>query len=434
MDIQQSSQEHVNRRQFLKLAGGTALGASTLLTACGSTGAGGTSSSGDVITLNHWYYAAGEKGTKEAVFRYAEEYSKVNPKVKVKVTWIPGDYFGKLNTALFSPNPPDVFELGSGSPIDQMGKAGQLAPLDDLFAQGVKDQFYPQDIRRSTVNGQIYGVQKLIDLGLLYYRKSVLDKAGVQPPTTIDELIAAAKKLTTPKMKGLFAGNDGYSALWNIALWSSGSDLIREGKFAFNNERTAKAFLKLRELYQSGSLLIGAPTDWFDPSSFITGLAAMQWGGMWEMPAIKDALGDDFGVLPWPALDAQGQPATFWGGWTEFVSAKSKYLDAAKAYVKWLWIDNTAVQQDWSLAYGFHVPPKEEAIQTAQPLQSGQAATGANIVAKYGFVIDNTFDDAMGTALSTAASNVILHNANPQSELTAAEQKCQQELTKELGS
>ncbi len=44
---------------------------------------------------------------------------------------------------------------------------------------------------------------------LLVYRKSLLSAAGVQPPQTIDELLDAAKKLTTDRVKGLFVGNDG---------------------------------------------------------------------------------------------------------------------------------------------------------------------------------------------------------------------------------
>jgi hypothetical protein len=39
-------------------------------------------------------------------------------------------------------------------------------------------------------------------------RKSNLDKAGVQPPTTIDELIAASLALNTKDQRGLFIGND----------------------------------------------------------------------------------------------------------------------------------------------------------------------------------------------------------------------------------
>jgi len=47
-----------------------------------------------------------------------------------------------------------------------------------------------------TLQGHIYGVQETVGTGLLYYRKSMLQRAGVQPPTPIDELIEAAKKLT----------------------------------------------------------------------------------------------------------------------------------------------------------------------------------------------------------------------------------------------
>ena len=45
------------------------------------------------------------------------------------------------------------------------------------------------------MDGKIYQVKMVDDMGVLYYRKSILDKAGVQPPTTIDELIAASKAL-----------------------------------------------------------------------------------------------------------------------------------------------------------------------------------------------------------------------------------------------
>ena len=37
---------------------------------------------------------------------------------------------------------------------------------------------------------------------------------------------------------------------------------------------------------QTGTFTLGAPTDWWDPSSFTQGLAAMQWCGLWAMPGI----------------------------------------------------------------------------------------------------------------------------------------------------
>ena len=44
-------------------------------------------------------------------------------------------------------------------------------------------------------------------------------------------------------------------------------------------------------------ILSGAPTDWWDPSAFTSGLVAMQWTGLWAMPGIKKGVGDDFGPL-----------------------------------------------------------------------------------------------------------------------------------------
>ena len=36
-----------------------------------------------------------------------------------------------------------------------------------------------------TWEDKIYGIPQTTDMQMLYYRKSVLDKAGVQPPTTL---------------------------------------------------------------------------------------------------------------------------------------------------------------------------------------------------------------------------------------------------------
>jgi multiple sugar transport system substrate-binding protein len=131
----------------------------------------------------------------------------------------------------------------------------------------------------------------------------------------MDELIAAATALDDGRVKGLFVGNDGgINALYHIAPWSAGSDILVDNEIVFNNERTVLAYTKVKELYDSGALLEGSPTDWWDPGAFTQGLAAMQWTGLWAMPGIRAQIGDDFGIMPWPALDAEGRPATFWAG------------------------------------------------------------------------------------------------------------------------
>ena len=49
-----------------------------------------------------------------------------------------------------------------------------------------------------------------------------------------------------------------------------------------------------------------------------------------------------------------------------FVNAKGKDVDAAKEYVKWLWIEQKKYQEDWCTSYGFHIPPRKLAANGHQ--------------------------------------------------------------------
>jgi multiple sugar transport system substrate-binding protein len=422
----------INRRDFIKVVSGTTLAAATLLTGCGSTGATGN---GSKITLNHWYSPHGEAGSKEAAIRYAQQYSKVNPKVEVKVTWVPSDYATKLSTALVSPNPPDVFE--SAPPTYAQVKAGLFAPLDDLYTSSIKADFHPQDLEALTVNGHIYAVKTMEDYAFIYYRKSLFAKANLGIPTTLDELIAAAKTLTTGNVKGLFLGNSGSSGARNYvyylqAPWAAGVELINNQQVGFQSDKLATTLAKLHTLDTSGALLDGAPTDCFDPGAFTSGLCAMQWCGMWAMPAIQKQWGDDFDVFPFPSLDATIQPGVWYAGWSDCVSPKSSHIDEAKKYVQWLAIQNTQIQIDWNTAYGFHVPPRLSVAAQATKLKTGVPLKGVGLLQQYGQVTSPLWDDKMYTAFSTAVTNAV-QGKNPASELNTAYQTCVQELQQEVG-
>jgi multiple sugar transport system substrate-binding protein len=315
-------------------------------------------------------------------------------------------------------------------------KAGQVTPLDDLLTPQVKDDFDPHALAENTIDGHIYAVKMLVDTGVIYYRKSLFKKAGItHPPTTFAELLADAKKLTKGGVKGLFIGNDGGIDIGNGPLpWSAGVELLNKkgDKVTFDNARTVKAWEALRTLNKAGVLLLGAPIDWWDPSAFTQGLAAMQWCGLWAMPGVRKGVGNDFGVVAWPALDGQGKPATFWGGWSEMVNGHSKHIKEAKAFVKWLWIENTKAQIEWNTAYGFHVPPRKSAVATANKLETGQARDAVAILRKYSHNTPPTWDAAMQTALDDAVAKVIKTNQSITQLVHSAAKKAQAELNREL--
>jgi multiple sugar transport system substrate-binding protein len=419
-----------SRRRLLAVGGGLAAMA---VAGCGSnTGRGSSgSTSGGKPTLSQWYHQYGEPGTQQAVERYAKEY----PDATVTVQWTPGDYDKKVASALLTDGGPDVFEYGNGPSIDMI-KAGQVVDLSDLLGDA-KSDFTPSLISRMTYQDKLYAIPQVTDMQLLVYRKSLLSAAGVQPPQTVDELIAAAKKLTTDKVKGLFVGNDGgVGILGGPALWSAGLDyLTPDNQFGFDDPAAVESLRKLRELFTSKALLLGAPTDWSDPSAFTQGLTAMQFTGLWTFPQIQKALPDDFGVLPWPKLNAStGNASVPVGAYGSAVNSKSKNVDAAKKFVKWLWVDQTDKQLDWAQSYGFHVPARKSLAAKADKLKSGPAADAVKFVNEVGHAqTPLLWTPKSGTAYSDALNRIIKNGSDPATEIKAVKAVVEAELKRIAG-
>jgi len=181
-------------------------------------------------------------------------------------------------------------------------------------------------------------------------------------------------------------------------------------------------------------MLQGAVKDWAEPDAFTQGLVAMQWTGLWTVPAVQKALGDDFGVLPWPRHDGAGRPSVPVGAFGAMINAKSKHIDEAKAFIKWLWIDRKDYQEDFNLSYGFHIPPRQSLAEKADKLTKGAAADAVRFVREHA-KSSNPPDwiPSMSTAFGDAVSRAVREGADPGTELKAAVQKTRDELKRLYG-
>ncbi|MDQ0906738.1 ABC transporter substrate-binding protein [Streptomyces canus] len=416
------SNSNWNRRNVLQAAMG--LAAAGGLAACGGNTGRSGGGSGDALT--QYFHAYGEAGTEQAIKKYAAAYKKAN----VSTNWITGDNFeSALFASLLTKKAPDVFEF---HPQLQLVKSGQVADLSDLI-NPVKDDFNPNDIKSHTVDGKIYGIRMIDDPQFFYYRKSMFEKAKVEVPTTLEELIEAAAKLTTSKVKGVFLGND-FTAIQNVIIWSAGADTIDDkNQIAYHTDGVVEGLKQLRQLFTSGDVLLDAPTDFWDPSSLNQGLCAMQWGGMWSMPAMQQALGDDLGIFPFPKIGSAGKQSVYNGGWSIFVNAKGKNVEAAKEYVKWLWIDQKQYQEDWATSYGFHIPPRTSIANSATKLKSGLPAEGVKLFTDYGHFDNIAYDQTMQTAFAEVIASSVRKNGNPEAALDTCDKKVNVELKKLFG-
>lgn len=433
----------VNRRHLLTLGSGAlALGAlsacggntgrgstTTSSSSAGTSASGSSSSSGPKPALAQWYHQYGEEGTQQAV----EGYAKAYPDANVTVTWKPGDYDQTTAASLLTSSGPDVFEYGNGPTIDMI-KGGQVADLTGLLGDAASD-FNPAMLKRMTYDGKLWAIPQVIDMQILVYRKSLLEKAGVTPPTTIDELIAAAQKLTVDKTKGLFLGNDGGVGLMGgPTLFSAGLDYLNDdGSFGFDDDRAVAALGKLREMFTSKYLLLAAPKDWYDASALTSGLTAMQFTGLWTFPSIQKEIGDDFGVVPWPAMPG-GKQSVVVGAYGSCVNAKSPNVEAAKAFAKWLWVDQTDKQLDFATAYGFHIPARASLVPMAKTLQSGPAKDAAAAAQEFGHAQSSILWTAKcGTAFGDMMTKVVKDGADAKAEIAKVKKVAEAEVKRIIG-
>lgn len=85
--------------------------------------------------------------------------------------------------------------------IGEYAKHGVLMPLDDMVAQGTinRTDFHPAEWEGTYARGRQYAIPLLTNPEVLFYRRDAFDSLGIAPPTTTDELLAAARRLHAPR-------------------------------------------------------------------------------------------------------------------------------------------------------------------------------------------------------------------------------------------
>ncbi len=188
-------------RRLLFLAASAAL----VLQACGG-GGGGSSNfdaskvSGTVI-LSGWQ-ASPEEGV--ALKAALDGFKATYPKINVDYQPVAGDYPTAMVAKFSAKQPPDVFYVDSGVAPDWI-KQGVLQSLDDWSSSRGFDtsQFYSGYLNAfKGTDGKTYGYPKDGNTLGMAYNPDMLAAAGVQPPTTYDEMVTVGAAL---KAKGMIA-------------------------------------------------------------------------------------------------------------------------------------------------------------------------------------------------------------------------------------
>src|SRR3954470_7862920 len=207
-----------------------------------------------------------------------------------------------------------VIELASGKPSfdvihlsyhvqkRQFEKAGWLADMTPYMKDPtltapdlVESDFSAAGLQYARNDkGQMLSLPWSVDYFILYYNKELFEKKGVAVPKTLDEMVAAAEKLTDPK-EGIygFVGRGLCNA--NMAMWSNffldygGEFLDAKGNILTDGPEAIAATKLYQTLLTKAAPPGVAGFNWMESmASFTQGRAAMWIDGVGWAPPLED--------------------------------------------------------------------------------------------------------------------------------------------------
>jgi multiple sugar transport system substrate-binding protein len=192
----------------------------------------------------------------ERIQQLMDEFNAANPGIVVKQepqSW--DDIYTKAPAAVAAGNAPDLlFGIPDFTPI--LKELGAVQPVEDFVAEldGLY-KYYPKTVEQYTYDGHTWAVPLYNMAHSIWYRNSVLKEAGIEPPKTWDEWLAAVEKLTKngqygiglPANKQLYTDQVVYDFMIN-----AGADEIynEDGTLRFNNPQTVEAYDFYSKLYK----------------------------------------------------------------------------------------------------------------------------------------------------------------------------------------
>jgi len=109
------------------------------------------------------------------------------------------DYMSKLLTELGAGNAPDLFTANFDSDVSDLVSAGYLAPITaEVKAWDGYAQLFDVAKKLSTrANGEIYALDSMLGVEQIYFRRDLLDKAGISTaqPTSWKDLLDRAREI-----------------------------------------------------------------------------------------------------------------------------------------------------------------------------------------------------------------------------------------------
>jgi N,N'-diacetylchitobiose transport system substrate-binding protein len=276
------------------------------------------------------------------------EFNKIHPDVTVQFErqeWT--GIVEKLTTSLSSSDSPDVVEFGN-TQAQAFEAAGAVVDLTPHAADLGGDDLLQSLLEAGTYNGKLYAVPYYAGARIMIYRKDLFEAAGVEIPTTLDEMVAAGVTLQeanadVPNFSGIYMPGKNWYAVLSF-LWANGGDIATQENGEWVGQLDSPGSIAGLEYFKTlFDTANGAPADGDDANDYIAfcnGEVGMMPAPGWKPGQIinpDDGCPDmeaNIGVFAMPGMTAGDTAPVFLGGSNLGIPTNSEHQDLALDLLK----------------------------------------------------------------------------------------------------
>lgn len=368
---QKQQLKSVSRREFLKLTAALGAGAvGATVAACAPVmpapqmASGAQPAEAPVVEIEFWDMVWGPPEYIDTGKKLIDQFNQQHPNIKVTYQSTPwSNWYQTFLTAIGAGVAPDI-STGAGYQAVQFYSQGAILPIDDVIADlkasGEAEDFQPGTIDRLQYDGHYVALPWGIDIRMWFYRKDLLEAAGVQVPTTWDEFREACKRLTKADgsqygFVGSAAETGGQHLMFSLMFNNGGGLFTPDRKLEVMNERNVEACTFLANLVADGSVHPGSAGFKNDDArkAFGTGNAAILLAGPGEEKRYPDII-DKIGMTS-PLAALHGDKGTI--SWVNNIMLykQGEHPEETKEFLKW-WSANQ--KPIWTEGHSGQIPAR----------------------------------------------------------------------------
>jgi raffinose/stachyose/melibiose transport system substrate-binding protein len=311
-------EDAMDRRQFLKVAGGTTLGLAALLAGCGPSTGGSSSNSNGSVNIHFLSVQAAGTGWPLVLSTITDQYAKTKPGSTFKVDFQDQASLNQKIQLLAGQGAlPILYNTPPADLLAQLAKNGEVLDLESTFNQlGVTQELVPAAVTllKKVYNGKLSALPFELNIEGFWYNKQIFAQNGLQPPQTWDELVQIAASLQQKGIQPFAAsGKQGWPLtrlVGNYIFRSLGPDAlqsVQSGQAKLTDTAYVAAAQAVANLGKQGYFGKGVATLDYMPAVdlFLQGTAAMLYMGSWELrdfnsPTVNKIGASNIGFFPFP--------------------------------------------------------------------------------------------------------------------------------------